>query len=108
MAPQLQDVETEQAPELSWADGLEGEGSFDAVAPAADSASLARLRGDDLLSVDESKKVRYDWPVVAWIVIVHAGALAAPFFFTWKAFGLCLFLCWLTGSLGVCLGYHRH
>ena len=26
-----------------------------------------------------------DWPIVAWVVVVHAGALAAPFFFTWKA-----------------------
>jgi stearoyl-CoA desaturase (delta-9 desaturase) len=48
-----------------------------------------------------------DWPVFVWILVVHAGALAAPFFFTWKALGLCLFLCWFTGSIGVCLGYHR-
>jgi fatty-acid desaturase len=49
-----------------------------------------------------------DWPVVVWIVIVHAGALAAPFFFTWKALGVAAFLAWLTGSIGVCMGYHRH
>ena len=49
----------------------------------------------------------YDWPVITWIVVVHLGALAAPFFFTWKALGLCAFLAWLTGSIGVCMGYHR-
>ncbi len=48
-----------------------------------------------------------DWPVVVWIVIVHAGALAAPFVFTWKAVGVAAFLAWLTGSIGVCMGYHR-
>jgi stearoyl-CoA desaturase (delta-9 desaturase) len=44
---------------------------------------------------------------VAWIVIVHLGALAAPFFFTWKALAICVFLSWFTGSIGVCMGYHR-
>jgi stearoyl-CoA desaturase (delta-9 desaturase) len=48
-----------------------------------------------------------DWPIVAWVVIVHAGALAAPFFFTWKALAISAFLAWLTGSIGVCMGYHR-
>ena len=48
-----------------------------------------------------------DWPIVAWVVMVHAGALAAPFFFTWKALAVAAFLAWLTGSIGVCMGYHR-
>ena len=33
--------------------------------------------------------------------------LAAPFFFTWKALAVSAFLAWLTGSIGVCMGYHR-
>ena len=48
-----------------------------------------------------------DWPVVTWIALVHAGALAAPWFFTWKALGLFVVLVWITASLGVCMGYHR-
>jgi fatty-acid desaturase len=48
-----------------------------------------------------------DWPVTVWLVLIHAGVLAAPFFFTWKALAICVFLCWFTGSIGVCLGYHR-
>jgi stearoyl-CoA desaturase (delta-9 desaturase) len=35
------------------------------------------------------------------------GALAAPFFFTWKALFLTVLLHWLTGGIGICLGYHR-
>jgi len=48
-----------------------------------------------------------DWPVVAWIGGVHLAALAAPFFFTWSGLAICLALYWVTGGLGVCLGYHR-
>jgi len=48
-----------------------------------------------------------DWPVLIWIAAIHVGALAAPFVFTWKALAVCGFLAWLTGSIGVCMGYHR-
>ncbi|OYV90505.1 MAG: hypothetical protein B7Z73_06005 [Planctomycetia bacterium 21-64-5] len=48
-----------------------------------------------------------DWPVVVWIAVVHLGILAAPFYFTWKAVALMAVLHWLTGGIGVCLGYHR-
>ena len=48
-----------------------------------------------------------DWPTCIWIMGIHVLALAAPFFFTWSGLAICLGLCWFTGSLGVCLGYHR-
>jgi sn-2 palmitoyl-lipid 9-desaturase len=48
-----------------------------------------------------------DWVVLGWMVIMHAGCLAAPFFFNWSALGVCVALHWLTGSIGICLGYHR-
>jgi stearoyl-CoA desaturase (delta-9 desaturase) len=50
---------------------------------------------------------RVQWSVVLWIALVHLGALAAPFFFSWWGLGVFVFLYWVTGSLGVCLGYHR-
>ena len=49
-----------------------------------------------------------DWMVLAWISFMHLGALAAFFTFSWKALGVCLFLWWLTGGVGICLGYHRY
>lgn len=62
--------------------------------------------------IRESKATRWDsgvdWPVAIWIGISHVGALAAPFYFTWKGLALFAFLSWLTGSMGVCMGYHRH
>ena len=48
-----------------------------------------------------------DWPTVIWIGGVHLAALAAPWYFTWSGLAICLFLYWVTGGLGVCLGYHR-
>jgi sn-2 palmitoyl-lipid 9-desaturase len=49
-----------------------------------------------------------DWVVVGWMAAMHVGCLAAPFFFTWSAFGLAAVIYWLTSSVGVCLGYHRY
>ena len=49
-----------------------------------------------------------DWPVMIWIATVHLGALAAPFCFSWPGLVTCLFLAWFSGSIGVCMGYHRY
>jgi fatty-acid desaturase len=48
-----------------------------------------------------------DWPTTIWIGGIHLAALAAPFYFTWSGFWICMALYWVTGGLGVCLGYHR-
>jgi stearoyl-CoA desaturase (delta-9 desaturase) len=47
------------------------------------------------------------WSTVLWIALLHLGTLPALFVFTWKGLLLFLVLSWLTGGLGVCLGYHR-
>ena len=62
---------------------------------------------EDILVDEDPKNLPYDWTTVIWIGVVHVCALAAQFLFTWKALGLFAFLCWLTGSIGVCMGYHR-
>lgn len=48
-----------------------------------------------------------DWVVFGWMVIMHAGALAAPFFFNWQSLAVAFVLHWFTASIGICLGYHR-
>ncbi len=50
---------------------------------------------------------KLDWATIIWLVILHGGLLLAPFTFTWKALGLAVLLHWMTGGLGICLGYHR-
>ncbi len=49
------------------------------------------------------------WGAVLWIGGLHLGALLAfaPRFFSWSALAVCLFLHWLTASIGICLTYHR-
>ncbi len=37
----------------------------------------------------------------------HVGAVAALFFFTWKALALAFVLWWIAGSLGIGMSYHR-
>jgi len=48
------------------------------------------------------------WQSIIWIGMLHVGALAAPWFFSWQGLVACLVLHWMTGGLGVCLGYHRY
>jgi fatty-acid desaturase len=53
------------------------------------------------------EKLKLDIAPVAFFAIVHAIALLAPWFFSWSALGAAVFLHWLFGSIGICLGYHR-
>ncbi len=47
------------------------------------------------------------WPTLIAIGLIHLGALLAPWTFSWKALALCLALYWLTGGVGITLGFHR-
>jgi stearoyl-CoA desaturase (delta-9 desaturase) len=42
-----------------------------------------------------------------FMLVLHAGALAALFMFSWKALLLAVLLWWISGSLGIGVGYHR-
>lgn len=50
-----------------------------------------------------------DWGITIAIILIHLGALFAllPSNFSWKAVGLALLLHWVTGGLGITLGFHR-
>ena len=48
-----------------------------------------------------------NWVTAIFMGLFHVGAIAALFFFTWKAFLLSMFLWWVSGSLGIGMGYHR-
>ena len=46
------------------------------------------------------------WGILFVLIAFHAGALAAPFFFSWEMLGLALGK-WVIAGLGICIGYHR-
>jgi len=48
-----------------------------------------------------------NWVTTGFMVVFHVGAVAALFFFTWKALALAVVLWWISGSLGIGMGYHR-
>lgn len=50
-----------------------------------------------------------NWLHITFFVGLHFGILLAPFpgFFSWKALGVALLLYWVTGGLGITLGFHR-
>ncbi|MEX0671243.1 MAG: acyl-CoA desaturase [Pirellulales bacterium] len=90
--------------------------SGSATAVADDVEEFGRSAIHDPLAVEKQEPRReglrdsskdLDWPALIWIGGVHLAALAAPFCFTWSGFAICMALYWVTGGLGVCLGYHR-
>jgi fatty-acid desaturase len=48
-----------------------------------------------------------NWVTNFFLVAFHVGAVAALFFFSWQGLALALILWWVTGSLGIGMGYHR-
>ncbi|MCL6432646.1 MAG: acyl-CoA desaturase [Leptolyngbyaceae cyanobacterium HOT.MB2.61] len=61
------------------------------------------------MTVATSEKLKPDWVIIAYMAVLHLGALAAflPGTFNWPAVGLMLLLHWVTGGLGITLGFHR-
>lgn len=57
---------------------------------------------------DKLRWSNIDWPVILWILAMHLGCLAAPFYFSWTALGAAAALYLLTGCIGICLGFHRY
>jgi fatty-acid desaturase len=54
-----------------------------------------------------SNQQKANWPVTIVMVILHAGAIAALFFFSWKVLAATVVLYWMTTGLGISMGYHR-
>ncbi|TXH06712.1 MAG: acyl-CoA desaturase [Candidatus Moraniibacteriota bacterium] len=60
-----------------------------------------------VLKQQQAKPLGVEWGVALWIGAIHLGALAAPFTFSWTGLWVMLGLYFLTGCIGICLGYHR-
>lgn len=61
------------------------------------------------MTIATSTQLRPNWLVIGFMIAIHISALFAllPSNFSWTAVGLMVFLHWVTGGLGITLGWHR-
>ncbi|BAZ81061.1 MAG: acyl-CoA desaturase [Sphaerospermopsis kisseleviana] len=61
------------------------------------------------MTIATSTKLKINWVNTLFFIGLHIGALFAliPSNFSWRAVGVALFLYWVSGGLGVTLGFHR-
>jgi len=61
------------------------------------------------MAIATSTKPQISWVNTLFFVFLHIGSLFAliPGNFSWSAVGVALFLYWVTGGLGITLGFHR-
>ncbi len=48
-----------------------------------------------------------NWVTLIFMSLFHVGAVVALFNFSWPSFAAAVFLWWVSGSLGIGIGYHR-
>jgi fatty-acid desaturase len=60
-----------------------------------------------LLKQDRTFTEHISWFTTSIMIAFHLGAIAALFMFSWKALALAVFIWWVSGSLGIGMGYHR-
>ncbi len=58
------------------------------------------------LSLIPSRRL-VNWPTTIVLVLLHIGAIAALFMFSWRNLLASLLLIWMATGLGISLGYHR-
>lgn len=68
--------------------------------------TIAPLKQEQTL---QETPLRPKWTVIIFMAAVHLAALLAllPSNFSWAAVGVAVFLHWVTGGLGITLGFHR-
>ncbi len=50
---------------------------------------------------------RLNWLTTVVLILLHMGAVAALFMFSWRVLAVTAFLYWMTIGLGISMGYHR-
>jgi fatty-acid desaturase len=57
--------------------------------------------------VEISEHERINWMITVSMIVLHAGAIAALFAFSWRNLATAVFLYWIATGLGISMGYHR-
>jgi stearoyl-CoA desaturase (delta-9 desaturase) len=50
---------------------------------------------------------RYNWNTIFFVTLFHVLAVTALFYFSWANLAAAVILWWVSGSLGIGMGYHR-
>ncbi|MFN7929696.1 MAG: fatty acid desaturase [Blastocatellia bacterium] len=53
------------------------------------------------------KRRQLNWRITLFFALYHVGAVAALFYFSWPSLLAMVLLYWVSGSLGIGVGYHR-
>jgi sn-1 stearoyl-lipid 9-desaturase len=61
----------------------------------------------DDLGRDYAGDDNINWVTASFMILFHLGAIAAIFFTTWKAVAVAALMWYVSGSLGIGMGYHR-
>ncbi len=78
------------------------------VNPVADQAIAERLIPSlQILKKKQKDKTEVNWVTAIFMGLFHVGAIAALFFFSWKALIVATVLWWVATSLGIGMCYHR-
>jgi len=59
----------------------------------------------EIISIYANKKI--NWSIAIVLLVLHIGAIAGLFMFSWRALALSIFLYWVATGLGISMGYHR-
>lgn len=60
-----------------------------------------------IISRDRTFRESFNPGTAFFVIAFHLGALAALFMFSWQRLIVSIFLLWVSGSLGIGMGYHR-
>lgn len=62
---------------------------------------------DKVIELRPTESLKIHWDTIVAVVIFHLLAIAALFTFSWQNFAVLALFWWISGSLGIGLGYHR-
>ncbi len=65
------------------------------------------LTNDSSLRKDRASREGINWVTATAMALFHVGAVAALFYFNWKALIVTAILWWISGGLGIGMAYHR-
>ncbi|REJ77494.1 MAG: acyl-CoA desaturase [Acidobacteria bacterium] len=62
---------------------------------------------ENVIKIDTKRERGFNWHTIIAVAIFHVIAVAAFFTFSWQNLLAAMILWWISGSLGIGLGYHR-